>query len=70
MFVTGRKAWHFVEVRRNVVHIFLQKTRTGQVDASVYGTVFKSGLGEVCSYSIVCLFDSLLVFLLYARNFV
>ena len=39
MFMTGRKAWHYVEVRRNVVHIFLQKTRAGQVDVAVYGTV-------------------------------
>jgi len=42
----GRKAWHYVEVRRNVVHIFLQKTRAGQVDVAVYGTVVKSGWGE------------------------
>ena len=43
----GRKAWHYVEVRRNVVVIFLQKTRAGQVDVAVYGTVVKSGWGEV-----------------------
>ena len=23
MFIIGRKAWHYVEVRRDVVHIFL-----------------------------------------------
>ena len=53
MFMTGRKAWHYVEVRRNVVHIFLQKTRAGQVDVAVYGTVVKSGWGEVCSYKVL-----------------
>ena len=64
MFMTGRKAWHYVEVRRNVVHIFLQKTRAGQVDVAVYGTVVKSGWGEVCSYNTSCLFISLHAFCL------
>ena len=42
-----------------MVHIFLQKTRAGQVDVAVYGTVVKSGWGEVCSYIVllVCLID-------------
>ena len=47
LLLLGRKAWHYVEVRRNVVHIFLKKTRAGQVDVALYGTVVKSGWGEV-----------------------
>ena len=36
-----------MEVRRNVVHVFLKKTRAGQVDVANYGTVVKSGWGDV-----------------------
>ena len=48
-----------------MVHIFLKKTRAGQVDVAVYGTVVKSGWGEVCTYNTVCLFNSSHVFLLH-----
>ena len=42
----GQKAWHYVEVRRNVAHIFLKKTRAGQVDIAHYGVIVKSGWGD------------------------
>ena len=43
----GRQAWHYVDIPRYLVNLFLKKVRSGQVDVSHYGTVVKSGWGEV-----------------------
>ena len=52
--ISGRPAWHYVEVRRHAIHIFLVRTRAGQVDVDLYGTVLKSGWGEVLLMFIFC----------------
>ena len=52
MFMTGRKAWHYVEVRRNVVHIFLQKTRAGQDGERFVLTTLLACL-LVCMFSVI-----------------
>ena len=61
MFMTGKRAWHYVDLRRNVVHIYHQKIG-GTVNVADYGTVIKSGLGEVLFYNTACLCDTLYVF--------
>ena len=42
---SGRPAWHYVEVKRNMVNMFTAKTKSGSVDVALYGAVVKSGWG-------------------------
>lgn len=42
----GRHAWHYVEVHRELVSVFLQKTRAGNIDVAHFGRVIKSGWGN------------------------
>ena len=41
----GRKAWHYVELRRLYVRAFEQAMTTGQVDVARYGEILKSEFG-------------------------
>ena len=45
-WLAGRKAWHYVEVKRNQVHTFVKRTKSGSVDVAQFGTVVKSGWGS------------------------
>ena len=42
----GRHAWHYVEVNRELISVFLQKTRAGNIDVAHFGRVVKSGWGN------------------------
>ena len=53
----GRQAWHYVEVKRRLVHIFLKKTRGGSVDVAIYGNVVKSGWGPDPEQEIIDMID-------------
>lgn len=44
-YLCYRDAWHYVEVSRAMVPIFLQKTKAGNVDVALFGTVIRSGWG-------------------------
>ena len=60
--MTGKKAWCYVEVRRNVIHIYQQKLKLGgPLNVADYGTVIKTGLGEVRYYNTACLYGTLYV---------
>ena len=41
LFVVNRDAWHYVEVERAKVPLFHKKTKSGNVDVAVFGTVIK-----------------------------
>lgn len=41
----GRDSWHYVEVSRGLVSLFLKRTRGGTVDVGRYGTLLSSGWG-------------------------
>jgi ankyrin repeat protein len=41
----GRDSWHYVEVSRSLMDIFLKKTRGGTIDVAKYGTLLHSGWG-------------------------
>jgi len=41
----GRQCWHYVDVKRRLVEVFLKKTRGGSVDVAIYGKLVKSGWG-------------------------
>jgi hypothetical protein len=40
------EAWHYVEVHRAKVPLFLARTRSGNVDVAVFGKVIRSGWGS------------------------
>ena len=37
--VSGRDAWHYIEVKRHLVPNFLKRTRSGNVDVAEFGAV-------------------------------
>ena len=41
----GRDSWHYVEVSRGLMDIFMKKTRGGTIDVAKYGTLLFSGWG-------------------------
>jgi len=41
----GRESWHYVEVSRGLMDIFMRKTRGGTIDVAKYGTLLFSGWG-------------------------
>ena len=41
----GRDSWHYVEVSRGLMEIFMKKTRGGTIDVAKYGTLLFSGWG-------------------------
>jgi len=41
----GRDSWHYVEVSRSLMDIFMRKTRGGTVDVAKYGSLLYSGWG-------------------------
>jgi len=41
----GRDSWHYVEVSRGLMEIFMKKTRGGTIDVAKYGTLLSSGWG-------------------------
>lgn len=41
----GRDSWHYVEVSRGLMDIFMKRTRGGTIDVAKYGTLLFSGWG-------------------------
>ena len=41
----GRDSWHYVEVSRGLMDIFIKRTRGGTIDVAKYGTLLQSGWG-------------------------
>jgi len=41
----GRDSWHYVEVSRGLMDVFMTKTRGGTIDIAKYGTLLFSGWG-------------------------
>ena len=41
----GRDSWHYVEVSRGLMDIFMKKTRGGTIDVAKFGTLLHSGWG-------------------------
>ena len=41
----GRDAWHYVQVKRHLVPLFLKKSKSGNIDVASYGTIILSGWG-------------------------
>lgn len=41
----GRDSWHYVEVSRGLMDVFMKKTRSGTIDVAKYGTLLHSGWG-------------------------
>ena len=46
MFLTGKPAYHYVEIKRATASIFETKVKSGLVDVAQYGRVVKSGWGD------------------------
>lgn len=41
----GRDSWHYVEVCRGLMDVFMKRTRGGTIDVAKYGTLLQSGWG-------------------------
>lgn len=41
----GRDSWHYVEVSRGLMDVFMKRTRSGTIDVAKYGTLLHSGWG-------------------------
>lgn len=41
----GRDSWHYVEVSRGLMDVFMKRTRSGTIDVARYGTLLHSGWG-------------------------
>ena len=41
----GRDSWHYVEVSRGLMDVFMKKTRGGTIDVAKYGSLLFSGWG-------------------------
>ena len=42
----GRKAWHFVDVKRHLFSLFKKKLASGSIDVKVFGQILFSGFGR------------------------